>query len=108
MITLDDFRKLDLVVARVAAAERVPNADKLLKLLVDTGDGTRTLVAGIAPFYTAEELVGRQIIVVANLQPATIRGVESQGMLLAARDTESNAVVLLGPVAPVTPGSRVS
>ncbi|MCU0610583.1 MAG: methionine--tRNA ligase subunit beta [Candidatus Eisenbacteria bacterium] len=108
MITIDDFGKIELVVAQVVAAERVPNADRLVKLSVDTGADTRTLVAGIAQYYEVNDLIGRQIVIVANLQPAHIRGIESQGMLLAARDKEDGAVVLLGPRAPVTNGSRVS
>lgn len=108
MITLSDFQKLDLVVARIVSAERVPNADRLLRLLVDTGEGTRTLVAGIAQHYAPEDLVDRQIVLVANLEPARIRGVESHGMLLAARDAGTGAVVLIGPSMPVASGSRVS
>ncbi len=108
MITIDDFKKLDLRVGRIVSADRIPNADKLVRLSVDVGDGTRTLVAGIAPFYAPEELVGQEIVVVANLQPARIRGIESQGMLLAAQDGSTGAVVLLCPRSPVTPGSKVS
>ena len=77
-----------MVVARVLEAEKVEKADKLLKLKIDTGDGTRTLVAGIALFYKPEDLVGRKIIIVKNLKPAKLRGILSQGMILAASDAK--------------------
>ena len=83
-ISIQTFFEIELRVARVISAERVPNADRLLKLQVDLGTEQRQLVAGIAAAYEPESLVGKQIIVVANLEPARIRGVESQGMLLAA------------------------
>ena len=83
-IDIRKFFETELRVARVLSAERVPNADKLLKLQVDLGDEQRQLVAGIAAAYEPAALVGKRIIVVANLEPARIRGVESQGMLLAA------------------------
>jgi methionyl-tRNA synthetase len=83
-ITIRKFFETQLRVARIVSAEPVPNADKLLKLQVDLGSEQRQLVAGIAQAYDPESLVGKRIIVVANLEPARIRGVESQGMLLAA------------------------
>ncbi len=83
-IAIDKFLKVDLRVARVLSAERIEGADKLLKLQVDLGTEQRQLVAGIALAYEPEALVGRRIVVVANLKPARLRGVESQGMLLAA------------------------
>jgi len=83
-IDIETFRRVDLRVAEIVAAERVERSDRLLRLQVDLGSERRQLVAGIAAFYAPEQLVGRKIIVVANLQPARIRGVESQGMLLAA------------------------
>jgi methionyl-tRNA synthetase len=89
-ITYDDFAKLDLRVALVVAAEPHPNADRLLVLRVRLGTAERTVVAGIRAHYTPEELVGRKIIVVANLAPVKLRGVESQGMILAASDAEGN------------------
>ena len=84
IITFDDFSKLDLRVAHVLKAERVEGAKKLLKLQIDIGTEQRQIVAGIAETYTPEDLVGKKFIVIANLKPAVIRGVESQGMLLAA------------------------
>lgn len=83
-ISIEQFFETRLKVARVISAEPVAGADKLLKLQVDVGDGERQLVAGIAKSYEPESLVGKRIVVVTNLRPARIRGVESQGMLLAA------------------------
>ena len=104
-ISIQDFSEIDLRVAEIKAVEEHPNADKLLVLKVDTGDGEKQLVAGIKNHYSAEELIGRKIIVVNNLAPAVLRGVESQGMLLAARDDDK--VVLLTIEKDVKPGSRV-
>lgn len=109
-IQIDDFIKLDLRVATITAAEPHPNADRLLKLQVDLGDHTRQVCAGIKQFYDPENLVGQQIVVVTNLKPRTIRGEESNGMLLAASamDGEELAdVVVLSPSKPVPPGSTV-
>ena len=83
-ISIEDFMTVDLRVARVVSAERIEGTDRLLKMQVDLGSEQRQLVAGIAQAYAAEDLVGKRIIVVANLKPARVRGVESQGMLLAA------------------------
>ncbi|MGE5280303.1 MAG: methionine--tRNA ligase subunit beta [Deltaproteobacteria bacterium] len=92
-IAYDDFRKVVLKIATVKQVEPHPNADRLWVLTVDAGEGTRTIVAGIKPFYAAEQLVGRQVVLVANLAPAVIRGVESCGMLLAASDEAGIAVL---------------
>jgi len=97
IITFDEFKKVRMVVARVTAAEKVENTDKLLRLTVDTGGDTRTLVAGISQYYAPEDLTGRKIIIVANLQPATIRGIESKGMILAASGQDGR------PYIPVIP-----
>jgi methionyl-tRNA synthetase len=107
MITLDEFRRIDLRVATVTAAEVHPKADKLLVLRVDVGGEERQLVAGIRAHYRPEDLVGRHVVVVANLQPAMLRGIESQGMVLAAADPE-RGIVILTSEQPVAPGSRVS
>ncbi|MDI6827621.1 MAG: methionine--tRNA ligase subunit beta, partial [Armatimonadota bacterium] len=104
-ISFEEFKKLDLRVGRIIAADKVAGADKLLLLTVDLGTEQRPIVAGIAQWYSPEELVGREIVVVANLAPAKIRGVESRGMLLAA-DVEGTAV-LLQPDKDVPPGSSV-
>ena len=107
MITIEDFQKVELRVATILAAERVPGAEKLLKLQIDVGNEQRQLVAGIAKHYNPEELVGKQIVVVTNLQPAVIRGVESNGMLLAASTDDQSQLALVTPQRPVPNGSRV-
>ena len=106
-VSIQDFMEIDLRVAEIKAAEEHPDADKLLVLKVDIGDedGERQLVAGIKGSYTPEQLIGKKIVVVRNLAPAVIRGVESQGMLLAARDQDQ--VALLTTEKDVKPGSKV-
>ena len=109
LISIDEFGKLDLRVAAVLAAERVAGTDRLLKLEIDLGDERRAIVSGIAHFYEPESLVGRRIVVVANLQPARIRGIESRGMLLAAGGRapgQELGLVTLDKEIPV--GTRVS
>lgn len=106
MITIDEFKKLELKVATIIKAEPHPNADKLLVLQIDLGSEERQIVAGIKGHYAPEELVGRQVVVVANLETAKLRGVESQGMLLAASDGEQ--IVILTPEKKVSPGAKVS
>jgi methionine--tRNA ligase beta chain len=106
MISIDEFRKVELKVATIKSAEPHPNADKLIVLQVDLGTEQRQICAGIRNHYTPEELVGRQIVVVANLETATLRGLESQGMLLAASD--EGRVVILSPEKAVQPGAKVS
>ena len=97
VITFDEFSRVDLRVAEVLTAERVPKTDRLLKLGIRIGEEERTVVAGIAAWYQAEQMVGRKIIVVANLKPAKLRGIESQGMLLAAEDDAGNLALLEVP-----------
>ena len=94
-IGFDDFSTIDLRAAKVIHAEKVPKADKLLKLEVDLGDHTRTVVAGIAKFYKPEELVGKSVVMLANLKPAKLMGVESKGMLLAAVEKSACSVAVL-------------
>jgi methionyl-tRNA synthetase len=106
VIAYDDFKKLELKVAKVLSAEPVPDATKLLKLVIDLGTEQRQIVAGIALAYKPEELVGKSIVVVANLAPAVIRGVESNGMLLAATGEEKLALVTFDRE--TVPGSTVS
>jgi methionyl-tRNA synthetase len=106
MISIDEFRKVELKVATIKSAEPHPNADKLMLLQVDLGTEQRQICAGIRNHYTPEELVGKQIVVVANLETATLRGLESQGMLLAASD--EGRVVILSPEKAVQPGAKVS
>lgn len=115
-ITFDDFARVDLRVARIVKSENHPSADRLFKLQLDDGSGTpRQICAGIRGAYQAEELVGRLIVIVANLAPRVIRGEESRGMLLAASDAPKDGdpgqvrrVVLLSPAADIPPGSIVS
>lgn len=94
-ITIDDFAKLDLRTAKVTAAEKVEKTDKLLKLSVDLGSEQRTIVSGISQYYSPEDMVGRTVIVIANLKPAKIRGIESHGMLLAASDADRTMLSLV-------------
>ena len=105
MVSFDDFKKIDLRIGRIISVEDHPNADKLYVLKVDLGAEERQLVAGLRKYYTAEQLQGRLVVVVANLEPAILRGVESQGMLLAAG--EGDVVSILQPDAALTPGAKV-
>lgn len=104
-ITIDDFAKIDLRVATVVAAERVPKTDKLIKLQVKIGDEERIIVSGIAQHYEPENLIGKNVIVIANLKPAKLRGIESRGMVLAASDGEGNLVLADAPG--IASGSKV-
>jgi methionyl-tRNA synthetase len=105
-ITFDDFGKIDLRVAKVLAAEKVPKTDKLLKLTLDLGSEQRTVVSGIAGSYAPETLVGRSVVLLANLKPAKLRGILSQGMILAAGDGQTLA--LLAPDKDLPPGTKIS
>ncbi|HEY2989945.1 MAG TPA: methionine--tRNA ligase subunit beta [Candidatus Binatia bacterium] len=107
MIHIDEFRKVELRVGVVKSAEAHPNADKLLVLKVDLGSEERQIVAGIRAHYQPEELVGKQVVVVANLETATLRGLESQGMVLAA-SSDDGRVVFLTPEKTVSTGAKVS
>ncbi|MCD0177442.1 methionine--tRNA ligase subunit beta, partial [Deinococcus sp. 14RED07] len=103
---IDDFARIDLRVAEVLAAEAVAKADKLLKLTVKLGDETRTVVSGIRQWFEPEALIGRKVILVANLKPAKLRGIESQGMILAAEDDQGN-LDLIGTGLDLPSGTRV-
>jgi len=105
MITFDDFKRLDIRIGRVISAERVEGTDKLLKLEIDLGTEKRQLVAGIAEFFQSEQLIGKELPVLANLEPRKIRGIESEGMILAV-DIEGRPI-LLGPAEEVPPGRIV-
>ena len=108
LATLDDFKKLSLRVGVVVSAEDHPNADRLLVLKVDIGEGApRQIVAGIKGNYQAADLVGKRVVVVANLKPAVLRGVESQGMALAASASDGSSIVVVTPDRPVPAGSTV-
>jgi methionyl-tRNA synthetase len=106
MISLHDFQNIELRVGEITAAERVAGADKLLKLTLDLGDETRQTVAGIGQSYEPEKLVGKQVVVVSNLEPAVIRGIRSEGMILAVGETGTD-IVLIAPERPVQKGMRV-
>ena len=106
MITFDQFKALDIRIAKVVSVEDHPNADKLYILTVEIGDKTKKLVAGVKEHYTKEELADKQLVVLNNLEPATIRGVQSEGMALATKDGEKLA--LLVPEKEVKVGSPVS
>jgi tRNA-binding protein len=106
MISIDEFRKVELKIATIKSAEPHPNADKLMVLQIDVGAEERQICAGIRNHYTTEELVGRQIVVVANLETAKLRGLESQGMLLACSD--EGRVIILTPEKSVQAGAKVS
>ena len=106
-ITIDDFVKVDLRVAQILVAERVPKADKLLRLEVDLGYEKRQILAGIAQYYEPEKLIGRKIVIVANLAPRKMRGLESNGMLLAASLPPDGAPVLAGFLEDVPLGARL-
>lgn len=106
MIAFEEFKKLDLRIARVLTAERVPKTDKLLRLEVEIGGDKRQIIAGMAEFLDADELPGKLIVVVANLQPAKIRGLESQGMVLAA-ESKDGQLSLLTVEKEIAPGAKV-
>ena len=104
-ISIEDFRKIELKVATIKAAEPHPNADKLMVLQIDLGTEQRQICAGIRNSYTSEELVGKQIVVVTNLATAKLRGMDSQGMLLAA--SSGDRVIVMTPDQPALAGSIV-
>ena len=106
-VSIADLKRFKLRIAQVREARPHPNADRLLLLSVDTGSGAKQIVAGIRADYTPEELIGRKIVVIDNLEPATIRGETSAGMLLAASDDQSGAVRLLTVDGDVPVGSTV-
>ena len=106
IIQYDDFAKLEIRIGTVVAAEMVPDTDKLIKCTIDFGErGIRTIVSGIALWKKPEELVGKQLPYIVNLAPKMLRGVESQGMLLAG--TDEGVLVLLHPERPITPGTLI-
>ena len=106
MITIADFKKIELRVAKVLEAERVEGSDKLIKMQLSLGEEKRQVIGGIGKTYEPEQLIGREIIIVANLEPRNLMGLESQGMLLAASD--ENGIALLAPDKEVTPGFKIS
>ena len=107
-IQFEDFMKLDLRTARILEASEHPNADKLFVLKIDLGKETRQIIAGIRGYYEADQLVGKNIVVVANLAPRKMRGLESQGMLLAASTEDRSDVIVLTTDRDIAPGSACS
>ena len=103
-IAYDDFAKMDLRLGKVVACEEVKRSKKLLKLTVDIGSEQRTVVSGIKSWYKPEDLVGRTVVLVANLKPVTLCGVESHGMILCASDPEDKELAFVTPAQPLTPG----
>ena len=106
VLTFDEFKKMQLVIGKVKSVENHPDADKLYLVQVDLGTEIRQVVAGLRPYYTPDQLVGKSVVIVANLATAKIRGVDSNGMLLAASD-ENGRAILLQPDADVPAGSKV-
>ncbi len=106
IITIDDFAKMDLRIARVVQAEKVPKSEKLVKLQIDTGDGQRQVVAGIAQHYAPEQLIGKLVVIVANLKPTKLMGQDSQGMILAANDGKGS-LKLITVQDEIAPGAAV-
>jgi len=104
-ISFSDFQKLDIRIAKIEHAERVEGSDKLIKLLVDLGEEKRQIIAGISKKYAPDFLVGQQIVIIVNLEPRQLMGLESQGMLLAA--SGDDGPVLLMPCEGVNPGAKV-
>ncbi len=105
MVTLDDFKKLELKVAEIKEVSDHPNADRLYVITIDLGDKQKQIVAGIKSSYDKESLLGKQVVVVDNLEPVSLRGVESQAMLLAAQDEQGTCII--SPQRRVAPGSIV-
>ena len=105
MITIEDFRKIELIVAQIKDVKEHPNADRLYVLKVDTGKEERQIVAGIGKKYEPEALIGKTIVIVANLKPAKLMGIESQGMILAAGDSEVRGLATI--LEEVEPGTKV-
>jgi len=106
MINFDQFKAMDIRIAKIVACEDHPDADKLYIVTVEIGEGTKKAVAGVKPFYKPDELIGKQVVFLNNLEPATIRGAKSEGMILATKDGDKLAVLV--PEKEVKTGSPVS
>jgi len=106
LVTFDEFKKLDLRIGKVISVENHPQADKLYIIKIDVGTEVKQSVAGLKPYFTPEQLINKTVAVVANLQPAMLRGMESQVMMLAA--SAGSEVVLLTPEKPIPAGSKIS
>ena len=106
-ISFDDFAKLDIRAGKIIAAEKVAKTKKLMKLTIDTGIDTRTVVSGIAEYYTPEEVIGQQVSILVNLEPKALKGIESQGMILSAEDADGRLIVISPATDEIAPGSEV-
>ncbi|HAR19622.1 MAG TPA: methionine--tRNA ligase subunit beta, partial [Cytophagales bacterium] len=106
-VTFDDFQKMDIRIATILEAERVPKTDKLLKLKLDTGIDQRTVVSGIAKYYNPEEIIGKQVCLLANLAPREIKGITSQGMILMAEDKDGS-LAFVAPTKGIANGGGVA
>lgn len=106
MITIDDFAKSDIRVVKVLTAERVEGSEKLVKLTVNSGEEERQILAGIGQSYTPEELIGKELIAIINLEPRMMMGLESQGMILATGES-MDTIAVLTPDKPTEPGLRI-
>jgi methionyl-tRNA synthetase len=104
--TFDDFNKMDIRTGTILEAERVPKTKKLLKLTIDTGIDKRTVVSGIAEYYSPEEVIGQQVSILVNLEPKELKGIQSQGMILMAQDADGS-LKFVTPVSPVKNGSEI-
>lgn len=105
-VSFDDFTRIDIRTATILEAEKVPKTTRLLKLKIDTGLDIRTIVSGIAEYYDPADIVGRQISIVANLEPRKIKGIESKGMILMAEDKDGK-LIMVSPESPVSNGSTI-
>jgi methionyl-tRNA synthetase len=107
LVSLSDWEKLDLRVGQIIEVEDIAGADKLYKLTIDIGEETRTVCAGIKKYYSKDELKGKKIILFVNLTPRKMKGIESQGMILAADYKEGSEVVLISPESDIEVGSKI-
>lgn len=105
-ISFEDFKKIDLRIVRIETAEKIEGSQKLFKLEVDMGEEKRTVVSGVAEYYSAEDLIGKEVIIVSNLEPKTIFGIESHGMILFAK--KEDKPVIIKPEEEVVPGTIIS
>ena len=106
MISIEDFKNIDLRVAKILEAEKIENSDNLLKLTLDLGTETRQIISGIAQYYQPQDLINKEIVMVYNLEPRIIKGIESQGMLLAAKDENNLGLLILDKE--IKPGTKIS
>lgn len=106
MITIDDFKKLNIVVGTIENVEEIEGSEKLYKFIVNIGTETRQVLGGLKPAYTKEELLGKQVLVLVNLEPRMLMGLESQGMILCASDSDDKPV-LVSPIKPASNGSAI-